>query len=597
MDRSHHPRSGHRAAVAVLVCAVVLLLLPAAQAQTDEPPEPTADAPLFRLPFDVPAGPTTWLYEQHYGNTVSAYNFGNVWYASGQGAHFGIDLEARCGTPVVAIGDGVVRYVDAEGFGMGPHNLVIDHPGTGLMSLYGHLNRTPLVAVGDHVTRGQVVAETGDPDLTCASRPHLHLEIRNTNYTYAYNPIRFIDANWHMLSSIGPVYSEFVQDLDHPRQWLTIEDQPDVQFGANWLNHFARAWPVRLERQAPTNTPPPRHLDPLPEGAAVTRTLIAGEGWNVGPWWNPDDAEAVYLIDEGGDEGASVFRQPIDGSERTRVEPAPPPILSPDGSVAVRYLVNGAMEVTRRADGGRWEVLTQGSYPAVSPDNRRLLWNVFYSDILPGAQPPIMEVWISNLDGTVQRLVHRQSAGWSVWLDARRLLIGKRIPYQAEEQLYILDVDDPNMAPQLLGEYRFLRGVEVAPGGGRIAFYLPFQDDPNASGVYVQDTQIGSQPRKLDVFGSYEWRDGSSLYMLSYDPAQDVHTLGLYDVNAGSYRTLTDPATLPLRVANNQWRVSPDGARIAYVDPTDYGLYLLSVGVEPPPGAPPVPGGTPEASG
>ena len=41
-----------------------------------------------------------------------------------------------------------------------------------------------------------------------------------------------------MLSSIGPVYSEFVQDLDHPRR-RTIEDQTHV-FGANQETSHAR---------------------------------------------------------------------------------------------------------------------------------------------------------------------------------------------------------------------------------------------------------------------------------------------------------------------------------------------------------------------
>lgn len=546
---------------------------------TAEPTEAPAERPVFSLPFAGEPGPSTWLYEQHFGNTVSAYNFGVDWYASGQGLHFGIDLEAKCGTPVLAIGDGVVRYVDAEGFGSGPHNLIIDHTGTGYSSLYGHLNRLPVVSPGDTVTRGQVVAESGDPDLTCGSRPHLHLEIRTADFTYAYNPTEFIDANWHMLASIGLVYSTFEQDLEHPTFAMRIEDQPDVKFGANWLNHFQRAWPVKLERQPPANPPLARHLDPLPESVTVTRTAVSLEAWNLGSWWDPADPDAVYLVDDvPGQDETGVFRQPLDGSARAYTGTVPPPVLSPDGSVTIVYQVNGSMQVTRRADGSQWEVLTQGSYPAVSPDGTRLLWRVYYADILPGTQPPGMEVWVSNLDGTVQRRVYRQSGGWVTWLDAHRLLIAKRVAYQADEQLFILDVDDPALTPQLLGSYTFLRRVEVAPGGGRIAFYEAFQDDPNASGIYVQETQPGSQPVKLDAFGAYHWRDDRSLYMLSYDPSQSVHTLGLYDVAAGSFRALTGPAITPIRVANSEWSVSPDGARIVYVDPEDYGLYMLTIG-------------------
>ncbi len=604
---AHSPR--RLIAALALALALTLVLVRVTYAQTDEPtevpatepptgpteaptevpaegtvpaPEPAeapAERPTFSLPFAEAPGPSTWLYEQHYGNTLSAYNFGADWYASGQGLHFGIDLEAKCGTPVLAIGDGVVRYVDAEGFGSLPHNLIIDHTGTGYTSLYGHLNAVPVVNPGDTVTRGQVVAESGDPDNTCGSRPHLHLEIRNADFTYAYNPTEFIDANWHMLASIGLVYSIFEQDLEHPYFGMTIESQPDVKFGANWLNHFARAWPVKLERQPPENPPLARHLDPLPEGVTVTRTPVSLDAWNLGSWWDASDPDAVYLVDQVPDQGETgVFRQPLDGSARTYTGSVPPPVLSPDGNIEVYYQVNGSMQVTRRNDGSQWEVLTQGSYPAVSPDGTRLLWQVYYADILPGTQPPGMEVWISNLDGGVQRLVYRQSGGWTMWLDAHRLLIAKRVAYQADEQLYILDVDDPGLTPQLLGSYTFLRRVEVAPGGGKIAYYVAFQGDPNASGIYVQDTQPGSQPQKLDVFGAYHWRDDQSLYMLSYDPAQSAHTLGVYDVAMASYRTLTDPATTPIRVANSDWSVSPDGTRIVYVDPEDYGLYMLTFG-------------------
>ena len=61
-----------------------------------------------------------------------------------------------------------------------------------------------------------------------------------------------------------------------------------------------------------------------------------------------------------------------------------------------------------------------GGYPAVSPDNRRLPWNVFYSDIPPSR---------SRHQGGLINLMARCSASFtarrvSVWLDARRLLIG-----------------------------------------------------------------------------------------------------------------------------------------------------------------------------
>src|SRR5947207_5585693 len=143
---------------------------------------------LFSLPFDMPSGPNTWLLGQPYGNTTGAYNFGRYWYTAGQGLHFGIDFSAPCGTPIVAIADGEVDQVDNFSFGLLPHNLTIFHRDLGYTSLYGHLYQKPIVTKGQPVKRGEVVAYSGDPDRTCVSRPHLHLEIRSRDYHIAYTP-------------------------------------------------------------------------------------------------------------------------------------------------------------------------------------------------------------------------------------------------------------------------------------------------------------------------------------------------------------------------------------------------------------------------
>jgi murein DD-endopeptidase MepM/ murein hydrolase activator NlpD len=205
----------------------------------------TPDPPPFGLPFNTPPGPSTWLLGQLYGNTSSAYTFREVWYAAGQGLHFGIDFPAPCGTEVTAIGDGVVVKVDAREHGAGPHNLLIRHPDVepGYVSLYGHLVERPSLQVNDKVVRGQVVGLTGDPDLTCTSRPHLHLEVRSLDYRTAYNPVPLIDADWDSLALIGQYRRGFQQDLNEPRRWQYADEQPDVRFGGPLLNNYTRPWP------------------------------------------------------------------------------------------------------------------------------------------------------------------------------------------------------------------------------------------------------------------------------------------------------------------------------------------------------------------
>ena len=200
-----------------------------------------AEPPPFGMPFAGQPGPDTWLLSQAYGNTSGAYRQRNSTYRLGQGIHFGIDISAACGTTVVAIGDGVVAAVDGP-YGSAPHNLMINHP-NGYASLYGHLLERPRIAVGTRVERGQPVALSGDPDETCYSRPHLHLEIRDLSYRRAFNPIPLIDADWDNLTLAGGFGRSFQRDLDDPRRWQDLEDQPDIVFGGALLNSFARTWP------------------------------------------------------------------------------------------------------------------------------------------------------------------------------------------------------------------------------------------------------------------------------------------------------------------------------------------------------------------
>ncbi len=226
----------------VLRLSSVVALLAALSIQFPSSPA-LAQAKPFGLPFDTAPGPSTWLVGQMYGNTTGAYRWRRVMYGAGQGLHFGIDFSARCGTPVVAIGDGVVTKVDAASHGAGPHNLMIDHP-NGYASFYGHLVERASVDVGQPVARGQVVGYTGDPDLTCSSRPHLHLEIRSGyNYRTAYNPVPLIDADWDSLMLTGAFQRGYQRDLAAPRQWQFADEQPEIQFGGPILNDYSPTWP------------------------------------------------------------------------------------------------------------------------------------------------------------------------------------------------------------------------------------------------------------------------------------------------------------------------------------------------------------------
>lgn len=224
-----------------------LILLGLTVASTVAAPLPDKAKP-FILPFSDPPGPNSWTMGQLYGNTVGAYGQRDTIYRAGQGLHFGIDLAAPCGTPLVAIGDGAITHVDAPEHGSLPHNLLMKLD-AGYTALYGHLLERPKLSVGQRVNKGQVIALSGDSFGTCHSAPHLHLEIRSLNYLIAYNPIELIDADWDSLALIGSYQRGFERDLTHPRQWQYPDDQPDTQFGGALLNNFTQPWPPDWNRR------------------------------------------------------------------------------------------------------------------------------------------------------------------------------------------------------------------------------------------------------------------------------------------------------------------------------------------------------------
>lgn len=87
--------------------------------------------------------------------------------------HHGVDYVAPTGTPVVALGDGVVTFSGSRG---GYGNLVEIRHGQDRRTRYGHLSRFGKgVRKGVRVSQGQVIGYVGMTGL--ATGPHLHFEV------------------------------------------------------------------------------------------------------------------------------------------------------------------------------------------------------------------------------------------------------------------------------------------------------------------------------------------------------------------------------------------------------------------------------------
>lgn len=127
--------------------------------------------------------------------TPSGWPVEGGWVSSGFGAradpfsghqsqHDGMDIASDMGSPVLAVGDGVVSHSgDKAGYGM---LVEITHE-SGLITRYAHTSAI-LVRVGDRVQKGQPIARVGSSGRSTG--PHLHFEV--VRHGTAVNPMRYL---------------------------------------------------------------------------------------------------------------------------------------------------------------------------------------------------------------------------------------------------------------------------------------------------------------------------------------------------------------------------------------------------------------------
>jgi murein DD-endopeptidase MepM/ murein hydrolase activator NlpD len=183
---------------------------PLAVAASGPPPEPPTAAGIGgpEEPIPATAGAAPDLLAEAARSTVLARNLaaGDLsrpvlrpveggWISSGYGRradpftgrpalHSGVDFAGAANSAIVAAGAGVVSW---SGGHRGYGNLIeIDH-GNGYVSRYGH-NAANLVAAGDYVKAGQVIALMGSTGRSTGN--HLHFEVLRDGYPV--NPVRLV---------------------------------------------------------------------------------------------------------------------------------------------------------------------------------------------------------------------------------------------------------------------------------------------------------------------------------------------------------------------------------------------------------------------
>lgn len=322
----------------------------------------------------------------------------------------------------------------------------------------------------------------------------------------------------------------------------------------------------------PTATPTPRAIQ-LTSGGCCTQ-----------PFWSADSGQVRY-IDKPGPQSpvgiwgvniAEPLAQPMLVSERIEES------LARDG-----FLVetNGNTTVIEDvAAGTRWPVPANGRTVIISPDRTRIAWSISNDD-LP-VENQVTSIWAANLDGSDARKVATYPRGsLSGWISEDALLVSGRDSLQAREQwLAALSLVDGSTVE--LARAERLRGAVMSHTGSWVVYYITFGDDVTQNGLWLARTD-GSERRPLDreLFGAYQWRgcaDGCSpeqerLVLIPFRPDAEFHQLWELNPSTGDLRQLTDPAVTPFKIANGDWRLSPDGNFMAFVESSDKNIWVIGL--------------------
>ena len=107
-----------------------------------------------------------------YGRRTSGFGYRRDPFTGVRRFHYGLDLAAPTGTPILASMEGQISYIGDQSRGYGKY-VIVRHPG-GFQSLYAHMNGFN-VRTGQYISRGQTIGWVGNTGRSTG--PHLHFSI------------------------------------------------------------------------------------------------------------------------------------------------------------------------------------------------------------------------------------------------------------------------------------------------------------------------------------------------------------------------------------------------------------------------------------
>jgi Tol biopolymer transport system component len=330
-----------------------------------------------------------------------------------------------------------------------------------------------------------------------------------------------------------------------------------------------RVVPTTVPTVAPTPTPT---ITPTPLPQLIQLTT---DGCCVNPGWSPDSRQVLFIDKPAAD--AEVGYYAIDVSK-------PGSVAQFSGRVGLYSLdrtlaafAEGSRTVVERVGSGEsWIMPNNGQAVEFSSNNRWVAWE---REAISGPYDQRQnEIFVADYMGeNVERVTRVYGGGLVGWLPgANSLLFSGRPSLDTRERtLSVLDLDS-NTAADLVTAER-IAGISASNGGTWVAYFISFNEDDTRNGIWVQRTD-GSEARKLDQWGAYQWRDDSHLLMIPMRAAAD-QPFELWEIDAatGQSRQLTQGAVTPLTILNGDWRVSPDGKSIVFVNSVDRNLWVMKL--------------------
>ena len=324
---------------------------------------------------------------------------------------------------------------------------------------------------------------------------------------------------------------------------------------------------------APTRAPSPTPtITPTPPPQLIQLTT---DGCCVNPGWSPDSKQVLFIDKPTADAEVGYYAIDANGSASAPQFSGRVGLYSPDRSLAA--FAEGAHTVVERLSTGEsWIMPNNGQAVEFAPNNKRVAWE---SEAISGPydQRP-NEIYVADFDGqNAERVTRVYGGGLVGWLPNSNglLFLGRPSLDTRDRTLTVLDLKNNTAADLVMAER--LAGISPSNGGTWVAYFISFNEDDTRNGIWVQRAD-GGDARKLDQWGAYQWRDDAHLLLIPMRPATD-QPFELWEIDAatGASRLLTEAATTPLTILNGDWRVSPDGQSIVFVNSLDRNLWVLKL--------------------